>query len=180
MKSNTNKTNEPKKLKTQVITVSRNFLSGHPKAGQPTYFAHKLLAAECNKEGLATDENGQPKVIIGQKLHTIRDNYSHWVKVAERVKVGEMILSIRQWIGKPYQSTQHTLTNTDKMGVQEITMINGVHGFEVYVENKAVDIETIAKNDGLSREDFEAWFAPYFKRRYVFTGVIIHFTDFRY
>lgn len=180
-----------KKLKTQVLTVSKRFLSGHPKAGQETKFREKILNQMAIIEQA---ENCQECKDIGGgdcrtcyvptgcnmevKLHTIRDNYPYWAGVVER----EMLLSVRQWSGKPYHTQQETLIDIepDKWGIQRITMIKGENGLEAFANEKSIDIDTLAANDGLSRADFEAWFAPHFKRKNVFYGVVIHFTDFRY
>ncbi len=62
------------KPKTYIITLSRTFLKGHPRAGQATYFADKFLLGQ----NLATDkcvlcraERGE----LWRKIHTIRGNY---------------------------------------------------------------------------------------------------------
>ena len=33
-------------MKTYVITLSKNFMKGHPKAGEPTYFFEKFLKGQ--------------------------------------------------------------------------------------------------------------------------------------
>lgn len=48
---------------------------------------------------------------------------------------------------------------------------------QIWIDDKRVPIEVVAKNDGLSVEDFISWF---FTKDNVFEGVVIHFTDFRY
>lgn len=196
-----------KNFKTQVLTVSKRFLSGHPNAGEPTYFREKIIlklgeyypaqckcgwigsSEECNSYPLGdTGDHSDPTCPMCEsdvfdfkcepKIHTIRDNYPYWASVFER----NMLLSIRQWSGKPYKDPQEKLIDLEpgKWGIQRITMINGQNGLEAFVNEKSIDIDTLAANDGLSRADFEAWFAPHFKRKNVFYGMIIHFTDFRY
>lgn len=159
-----------KKFKKQVLTVSKRFLVGHPRAGQETNF-HTLIQ-NAIYPGFYEDYG------MRRKRHTIRDNRPFWRSVFER----GMLLSVRQWSGKPYQSPQETFLDLEpgKWGVQEITMIKGENGLEAYVNEKSIDIDILAANDGLSRADFEAWFAPHFKRQSVFYGMIIHFTEFRY
>lgn len=46
------------------------------------------------------------------------------------------------------------------------------------VDDKFVDPAIIAKNDGLSLEDFIEWF--FHGKSGSFSGKIIHFTDYRY
>lgn len=50
---------------------------------------------------------------------------------------------------------------------------------EIWIDNKKVSIHEVAKNDGLSVEDFVEWFFGNNKEN-VFEGVVIHFTGFRY
>lgn len=50
---------------------------------------------------------------------------------------------------------------------------------QCWVDGKHVSAYDLAKNDGLSVEDFTEWFFGCNKGN-VFDGVIIHFTDFRY
>lgn len=47
-------------MKTYVITLSKKFMSKHPKAGEPTFFVFKFISHE--------------------KIHTIRANYALWEK----------------------------------------------------------------------------------------------------
>ena len=161
-----------KETKTQVLTISKRFLSPHPKAGENTNFKPLIQNA------ILHHVDGVPAARFKEKPHTIRDNRSYWESAFER----NMLLSVRQWSEKPYQSPQEIIIalKPGKWGIQEITMINGHNGLEAFVGDKSIDIEVLAENDGLSRADFEAWFAPHFKRKNVFYGVIIHFTSFRY
>lgn len=153
-------------MKTIVLTVSRNFLAYHPKAGQPTSFIEKLRFE--SPEG-------------PNKIHTIRANPEGWERRIKQILAGEACLSLRYWSGKPYKSVQgYIATLKESVGHQKITICNPITGLEAYVDGKQVDITSLARNDGLSREDFEAWFAPHFKKSNVFEGAIIHFTHFRY
>lgn len=130
-------------------------MKGHPKAGQPTNFKEKFLA--------------------GEKIHTIREG-DHWCKVVKEVNAGNAILSIREWSGKPYNSEQVEIAKLEKLGYQNFRMetIDAVMTAIIYnVENQG-KINDLFKNDGLSNEDFKAWFSN------DFFGGIIHFTDFRY
>jgi hypothetical protein len=50
---------------------------------------------------------------------------------------------------------------------------------QVWIDNKKVPVEVVAKNDGLSVENFVEWFFGNSKSN-VFEGVIVHFSSFRY
>lgn len=149
------------KIKTYVITLSKNFMKEHPKAGQPTNFKEKFLS--------------------GEKIHTIRGNYPLWEKRIKEVQEGKAILSIREWIGIPYKEKQvliKDLTCNDGVGIQKLAFDNG------RFESQSVDgdycytvLDKPAMNDGLSFEDFRDWFK---KCNLSEPMAIIHFTKFRY
>jgi hypothetical protein len=50
---------------------------------------------------------------------------------------------------------------------------------QVWIDNKKVPVEVVAKNDGLSVENFVEWFFGNSKSN-VFEGVVVHFTSFKY
>jgi len=83
-------------------------------------------------------------------------------------------LILNVWSGKPYNSKQIEICRLEKIGVEKL---NDPTNF-VYadIEGKQIDWETIAKNDGLSFEDFCEWF----KVRKNEPMAVIHFTEFRY
>lgn len=150
-----------------IITLSRVFPATHSRRGQPTDFASKLAS--------------------GEKKHTIRRNYHQWQHNAEKMEQGNYALSIRQWSGKPYNSPQVEIAQrSNPIGVQPIelryhadndTITAKIDGREWY----DADCYTIAKNDGLSVHDFKEWFfGEHPQEDKVFTGAIIHFTEFRY
>lgn len=148
-------------MKTYVITLSKVFLKGHPKAGQPTNFKEKFLA--------------------GEKIHTIRAG-AYWEKVAAEVAAGRAQISIRQWTGKPYQSKQEIIKVIDRedgVGVQSFEFRPGHPCCYPILNGRNICPDTlcdVSENDGLSKSDFLAWF-NYPK---AFTGNILHFTPFRY
>lgn len=141
--------------RTHVLTVSSRFPSYHRRVGQPTFFRDEILA--------------------GRKIHTIRENADWWMEVAEKVNAGKKVLSIREWSGKPYASKQTEITQFTKIGVQKVQWVGtdvviGPHEYNITI------FEDMAANDGLQIKDFLNWF----KYPEPFTGVILHFTDFRY
>ena len=144
------------KLKTYVITLSKTFPQGHPRAGQPTNFR------ESFERGL--------------KIHTIRCNYDLWAKRLDEVIAGRAVLSLRQWSGKPYGSKQEPpiriLTKEDGVGYQKIAQ-------QRLFSDHFIINERGAYHDGLSQTDFYDWFwfdpKPTEK-----LYIIIHFTPYRY
>lgn len=151
-------------MKTYVITLSRQFLAKHSKAGEPTNFKEKFLK--------------------GEKVHTIRANYSLWEKRIGEVEDGKAVLSIRQWTGKPYCSKQieiARLTAEDGVGIQKLSFDkdkDGVSSFKFFdIDGRCFDRKILANNDGISLEDWEEWFRGYDLSKPL---AIIHFTKFRY
>ena len=153
-------------MKTYVITLSQNFPAMHKQAGKPTNFKEKFLR--------------------GEKIHTIRANYPLWEKRIKEVQDGRAVLSVRQWTGKPYRSKQveiTTLTAEDEIGVQAARIVAGIYlkiifddNFEHYFVSEE-ERTLLAKNDGLSLEDWKEWFSSYDITNPL---AIIHFTKFRY
>jgi hypothetical protein len=153
---------KPRTMKTFPLMISKNFMTHHPRKGEPTLFKEKIFS--------------------GDKIHTIRANFAYWERIIKQVQAGKGVLSLRQWSGKPYYSTPVEfieLTKDHGIGIQPFGMLN-----EVISINNSYDLsyiggkyDVIAKNDGLSRIDFDNWFRP---NKNDFQGGIIQFTDFRY
>lgn len=145
-------------MKTYVITLSRNFLAYHKRAGEETHFKEKFQS--------------------GEKLHTIRANYPLWEKRIKEVQDGRAILSIRQWTGKPYRSKQveiATLTAESGIGIQLMEVTNDFA--ECIVDDHHHSYVAVAMNDGLHLADWIDWFSSYDFSKPM---AIIHFTKFRY
>lgn len=152
-------------MKTYVITVSKNFLLGHPRAGEPTFFKEKVLG--------------------GEKIHTIRANIKYWSNIVDRVNAGNAILSIREWEAEPYKSKQVEILQLTKIGKQFVYLNGDVFIYDTpEFHNLAFrrSYEEVAKNDGLTVDDFLSWFEmdKLIKNKTPFKGIIIHFTDFKY
>lgn len=166
------------KQKTYVLIVSGAFPAYHTKAGQPTGFEEKILSALEAEEGVLPE---------GVKIHTIRSNYELWSDRIAEVRAGFAVLSIRKWSGKPYRSKQveiARITKDNNPGVQRAFIkYSDLTGYEALIDGwelfGANEREQLAKNDGLTGDDFSEWF---FKRGKIdeFSGVVIHFTNFRY
>ena len=144
-------------MTTYVLTVSQKFPTTHKKSGQSTGFP---LAIKHNN-----------------KIHTIRGNYDLWAKRFEKINAGKAILSVRIWEGKPYASKQLEIFKYDythKIGIEKLE--DPTNFVFALIEGKQINWDLVAKNDGLSFEDFCEWF----KVRTNSPMAVIHFTDFRY
>lgn len=149
-------------MKTYVITLSHTFPKTHSKAGEPTYF---------------------PVLFRKKKIHTIRANYPFWARRFEQIEKGNACLSVRMWTGKPYRSPQHELarlTKDDGIGIERLDFYHdrdrNILKF-LTVGGAFPDIEDVAKNDGLTLEEWKEWFKNYNLDQPL---AVIHFTNFRY
>jgi hypothetical protein len=142
-----------KKIKTHVLMVAKSFLKGHPRAGEPTDFAKKILN--------------------GEKIHTIRGSFENWEKKVNEVNAGDAILSVRSWTGKPYRTPQETICEFKKLGIERTSVLKQGNWCEVVKGYASKSL--IALNDGLMRQDFDSWF-----KEGQDNMALIHFTDFRY
>ena len=83
---------------------------------------------------------------------------------------------MKQWEGRPYHSTPNKLFILDaKDDVEVSKLTKTADGFFVN-DTKKVEPEDLAKNDGLSLQDFEDWFKVFPTE----PMAIIHFNSFRY
>lgn len=153
-------------MKRVILILSKVFPLYHPKRGKETGFADNLE---------------------GMKIHTIRSGYDRWKHNLDKVISGDFALSVRQWSGKPYNSRQEELarfTGT-RVGYQRISMTYEPDTGELkaVIDGKRfTDLETLARNDGLTLDDFKSFIfgADKSLNKQLFQGIIIHFTGFRY
>ena len=168
-------------LKCYYIMVSRNFPSTHPKAGQPTFFVEKICKALSIEP--PTPYGGwdawETKELLkaDPKLHTIRLNWELWQKRFEEIAAGKAYLSLRYWLDLPYKSPQQEfarLTTTDGIGIQKLSFPLGI-----FIDDYDADLSIgeIAKNDGLTMQDFGGWFGEIQRDK---EYAILHFTQKRY
>lgn len=82
-------------MKTYVITLSKQFLSGHKEAGKPTNFRDKFLLGigcpDCKTQQDLSGENISPcnsciRACMYPKIHTMRSNYQLWESSAKHEK----------------------------------------------------------------------------------------------
>lgn len=156
----------------KVITVSRHFMSEHPKAGKPTFFAEKIMAALAEyMPGYSipsdfTDWDWHEYYNARPKLHTIRSG--------KRWKVGDM-MSVRVWSGKPY--TSHQIAIAPNFELPRVADIEISKLGQISIDGKdychICEAIELAKNDGLTPVDFLTWIG------YPFSGQIIFFTTLK-
>lgn len=173
-------------MKTYVITLSKQFPVGHIRSGEPTFFKERFLSGrECKLCPPKDTHKCYPECnecsmnCIPQKYHTIRANYPLWAKRIAEVERGEACLSIRQWTDKPYRSKQveiGRLTKDDGVGIQEL-IFDDIDESYCLTPDGYIPCADIARNDGLSFEDWQSWFKGYDLTKPM---AIIHFTHFRY
>lgn len=177
-----------------VVTLSKTFFSMHPRKGQETGF--------------------KDKVTTGRKVHTCRSNYEHWRAKIEKITATCGVLSVRQWSEKPYRSHQEVITEIPAgiVGVQKLELrrekrvvnhyaeeqvkaiaTTTYYDYMAEVDGHPVPLEILAENDGLTVDEFKAWFSPVFddaEKKYpelaaaasglTIDFAIIHFTKRRY
>jgi hypothetical protein len=163
-----------------VVLLSKTFFPQHPKAGQPTDFASKVM----------TSVYQNPIYGNHYKIHTCRINYVYWKNKIDKLKAEGGVLSIRQWSTIPYRSPQEIIVDipADIVGIQKLTLSRDTNRYYsiVYNEDKegwhSVPVQKLANNDGLSVEDFKDWFSPVFDKKdtNVLELAIIYFTKYRY
>ena len=171
------------KIKRYRLGVSRTFPKGHQRAGEPTYFVEQIKNSliEFSNEASCND-NGD--VIVNKKLHTIRSNYPLGDKRMKEVQAGRAVIELFYWSGKPYNSPQIVFATLDKdsgCGLQKLNFVSSsIKGIDIPIIDLVkgtVNPTALSKNDGLSLEDFKAWFKGYDLSKQM---AIIHFTKFRY
>lgn len=147
------------------IQVSLTFPATHPRKGENTFFPEMIRSH---------------LVVKGLKIHTIRANYALWAKRFEKINRGEAVLELYYWTGKPYNSKTVTicqLGKDDGIGLQELFFLNNEMFDPIIEGDDIIQTKDLAANDGLSLQDFTAWFKGYDSTKPM---AIIHFTSFRY
>ena len=178
---------EPK-IKRYRLSVSRTFPKTHERSGGGTYFIQKIFAGQKMYGSCDCVLNSRYcndcEYAVNPKIHTIRANYELWAKRMKEVQEGRAVIELFHWSGSPYNSKRDgskqvvfaTLDKNSGCGVQEL--IFGCENIDFpFVGDYEPTIRCLAKNDGLSLEDFKEWFKPYDLSK---TMAIIHFTKFRY
>lgn len=138
----------------RVITFSRYFPKKHPREGQPTGFIEKIFhSIYKDKPSMFFDAKigniWLDPYVLGVKNHTIRHG--------NRWKVGDKF-SARYWKGMPYRSAQSEFAQIEIKKIFNFQILK--EGYFLNGKQIGYDkLKEIAKNDGLSVDDFELWFA---------------------
>lgn len=163
----------------KVITFSRTFPKGHPRAGEPTYFVEAFYKS-LNKTKYIPNELeslNHDKFINGFAKH-------HTIRAGNRFKKGDYF-SPRVWgtdinpkSGKSgaYHSKQIILApDTEILEVYNITIWReSLLNWRIYINTVGINapkISKLANNDGLTHRDLLDWFNVPIEK--VFTGQII-------
>ena len=156
----------------KVITVSRRFPAHHPRRGEPTDFVEKIYNHLFGQNW----SDISPVYDIAGLNYSCRAVKAHTVRKGTRWTAGEMF-SLRVWSGKPYRSRQIKVCQDVK--ISRVDPISIYWDGRVFVNNvhlNSAEVISLAEADGLSHEDFMAWFdLPTYG---IFEGQIIHFTKF--
>lgn len=158
----------------KVLTFSRHFPKGHPRQGEPTWFVESVLNSVMRKDGILNLDDLKPEVralINDFALTTNEKQKDHTLRAGSRFKPGDMA-SLRVWSDKPYRSKQIVFAQVEVKKVWEIEIS------EFWFINNSIlehgKVIELANNDGLSYDDFIAWFNIHPKKKSdVFRGQII-------
>lgn len=153
------------------MMFARTFPHYHPRKGQPTWFVQKMW--KCLYD--TTQFYGMPeREAIFEQHFPVSDSpeenihnqmpKGHTIRAGNRWKVGDFF-SPRVWSGRPYNSK--TIEFAPPIMVEKEWKIKfdecgvvSINGFYDYSEIVSADnfMEVLARNDGLSEEDFYDWF----------------------
>lgn len=179
-----------KKLVRYAVACSTRFPSTHCRKGEPTYFVQQIKNGIYDGLYVLTPEG---VMVTEKKLHTIRNNKNNvWTKRMEKVNRGEAVIDLfywklpgGRWTKDNEQIVFATLDKDSGCGVQPLIFT------EKYIYNptvcgehypkptwyKGLNLADLAKNDGLTLNEFKSWFKGYNLSEPL---AIIHFTKFRY
>lgn len=180
----------------RVMTFSRVFPSYHPKKSSQSNFVEKIhysiwssvsddyidmidFIRDANKH---LDRVVVNAFIDSLDMETRFDPKHHTIRAGHRWKVGDKF-SPRVWSGKPYQSKQIIIApdiEVKKVWDVRIDLADQYETVYILDENgdqKDVDESLLAKNDGLSDEDFYDWFDTPKNRKSIFKGQIIAWNE---
>jgi hypothetical protein len=147
----------------KVITFSRTFPKKHPKEGKPTYFLEKVQGSLYNLGYDLSEYIKYPETHMANN-HWDEEPKNHTIRSGNRWKVGDKF-SPRVWTGIPYKSKMYQFApdvEIKKIWDIEINqwefIINGKSFYKQHVSQWHVNIEQLAKNDGLSCGELYDWF----------------------
>jgi hypothetical protein len=143
--------------------LSRFFPAHHPRKGQRTFFAEKIVRSKAIECPAHIDLETFKAAFGVPKYHTIRqvaDKQKH--PRAKDVKVGDTI-QFYVWSGKPYASPQ--IVVTPKIPVLKVWDFKVDRNLSIFINDQlwAYSSSTelwdrLSENDGVSQKDLQAWF----------------------
>jgi hypothetical protein len=175
----------------KVLTFSRHFPTGHPKAGQPTWFVNKIW--NCFRR---VEDNSLPAQYFQwvKKFPSHSDEYRkavnadlapepkhHTIRAGNRWKSGDMA-SLRIWSDKPYRSKQIEFAQVEVKKTWEFRILfEPFHKAIFYLNGNELSVRAvvqIAQNDGLTEQDFLDWFKIHPKSKsFEFIGQVISWSS---
>lgn len=181
----------------KVITFSRTYPSYHPKAGQPTYFVEKfhysiwstISDKWMDAQSMLYDLNKHlPRNIVFDFVESLEMEIDfndlskgHTVRKGKRFKAGDWFaprvwghdINIKSGRSGPYHSQQIRIAPDIHIPKTWDFDISGNDGKFFIDESpftaRGVFVNELAKNDGLTTDDFKSWF----KHPEPFSGQII-------
>lgn len=159
----------------KVIIFSREYPAYHPKKKQPTWFVEKLLKSFDSEELIKKifDHKSEFKGISYAEYEKAEPKH-HTVRLGRNWKAGQYF-SPRVWSGKPYYDPTITIgsdtliTHTYDLTIYKEPQYVSKVKTKSHIEFKSIGdfqwlfddhLEIIAKNDGLSLQDFKDWILP--------------------
>lgn len=152
----------------KVLTFSRHFPKGHPKARQPTWFVEKVWKSiwDSYKGGSnplhpfweVYDGAFPTKFDMKENIHQHQPKH-HTIRSGSRFKPGDMA-SLRVWSGAPYRSKQIEFAQVEVKKVWSIEIVISHTWWSFRINDKFYcgNVDVIANNDGLELQDFIDWF----------------------
>lgn len=143
----------------KVITFSTHFPANHTRRGIATFFPEQIL---CSL-GIGIKEVQAFKPYMNDFAMLDGKKKVHTIRAGTRWKEREYF-SPRIWTGKPYRSKQ--LQFAPPIQIKKIWTFE-TKGELFYLDGKYFDVTSsdLPMNDGLSSEDFFAWFDCHPKKR---------------
>ena len=148
----------------KVIMISRAFLKGHPRAGEPTDFVEKIMAGLADRDWTFAI----PKdftLYDFHKYYNCTASKGHTIRKGKRFKAGDMA-SLKVWTGKPYRSKQFEFALVEVKKTWDIEIAIEIGAIRIndgeWIFDETV-LKRLSRNDGLSYDDFKAWFPNHFK-----------------
>lgn len=150
------------------MMFARTFPMTHPRKGEPTYFVEKIWKS-LYVNGVCPDDLDK---FIQHYEEQVRGEYAkyndihlkgHTVRAGNRWKVGDYFKPL-VWSGRPYNSK--TIQFAPPIRVEKLWRFSVINHWMCVdgVSANSYSLENIARNDGLSFQDFLNWFMPLSKK----------------